>query len=64
MEDLPHLARMHGGDNEDFCTELIHIYCLIPIRDAGEIFGRQDYLTAVDKILGYYKQKRWNNWFV
>ena len=46
------------GDNEDFCSELIHIYCLSPIREAGEIFGRQDYKDAVDKILSYYKRKK------
>lgn len=43
------------GDNEDFCSELIHIYCLSPIRDVGKIFNRKDYLDAVDKILEYYK---------
>ena len=43
------------GDNEDFCSELIHIYCLSPIRDAGKIFNKSEYLDAVSKILGYYK---------
>ena len=53
-------SRNAWGNNEDFCSELIHIYCLTPIKDAGVIFGRQDYLTAVDKILGYYKQNKWD----
>lgn len=44
-----------GGD-DTFCSEMIHIYCLEPIRDAGKIFGRNDYLEAVDKILAFYKE--------
>lgn len=46
------------GNSEDFCSELIHIYCLSPIRDAGKIFNRPDYLDAVNKILGYYKREK------
>lgn len=42
------------GDNEDFCSELIHTYCLTPICDAGHIFNRSDYLDAVEKIKKYY----------
>lgn len=43
------------GNDESFCSELIHIYCLTPIRDAGKIFDKPEYLKAVDKILNYYK---------
>lgn len=46
------------GNNEDFCSELIHIYCLTPIRDAGRIFNRNDYCEAVEKILAYYKKNK------
>lgn len=46
------------GDNENFCSELIHIYCLSPIRDAGKIFDKKEYLEAVDKILAYYKSEK------
>jgi malonyl-CoA O-methyltransferase len=46
------------GSNEDFCSELIHIYCLSPIRDAGKIYNRPDYLKAVEKILSYYKREK------
>ena len=46
------------GDNEDFCSELIHIYCLSPIRDAGKIFDKPNYLDAVNKILNYYKTNK------
>lgn len=43
------------GNNENYCSELIHIYCLSPIRDAGKIFNKPEYLSSVNKILGYYK---------
>lgn len=46
------------GDSEDFCSELIHIYCLSPIKKAGEIFNKPEYLAAVEKILGYYKKEK------
>ena len=51
-------SRDAWGDDEDFCSELIHIYCLSPIREAGEIYGRQDYTEAVQKILDYYKREK------
>ena len=44
------------GDNEDYCSELIHIYCLSPIRDAGMIFGKPEYEEAVTSVLEYYKK--------
>ena len=31
--------------------ELIHLYCISPIIDAGNIFGRQDYLDKADLII-------------
>lgn len=46
------------GNSEDFCSELIHIYCLSPIREAGEIFNKPEYLEAVDRILAYYKREK------
>ena len=46
-------------NDEDFYSELIHIYCLSPIRDAGKIFNKPEYVEAADKILAYYiKEKR------
>lgn len=45
------------GDNGD-CDDLIHIYCLSPIREAGTIYHRQDYIDKVNKILNYYMTKR------
>ena len=46
------------GNDESFCSELVHIYCLSPIKEAGELFKRKDYLNAVDKILSYYKREQ------
>ncbi|SFR72340.1 malonyl-CoA O-methyltransferase [Pseudobutyrivibrio sp. NOR37] len=44
------------GKDRTFCDEKIHIYCLSPIKNAGLIFNRNDYIEKVDKIWGYYKQ--------
>ncbi|SFN79232.1 Prenyltransferase and squalene oxidase repeat-containing protein [Pseudobutyrivibrio sp. UC1225] len=46
------------GANEDYCSELIHIYCLSPIREAGHIFNKSEYLEGVNKILKYYKENK------
>ena len=43
------------GNDDSICSELIHIYCLTPIRDAGIFFDKQEYLSAVEKILEFYK---------
>ncbi|MBR1633777.1 MAG: methyltransferase domain-containing protein [Lachnospiraceae bacterium] len=42
------------GDDENVCSELIHIYCLSPLREAGRLYGRKDFLDASEKILNYY----------
>ena len=42
------------GTDDSFCSELIHVYCIEPIRDAGVIYKRSDYITAANKILNYY----------
>ena len=46
------------GDNEDFCSELIHIYCLSPIKEAGQIFNKPEYIESVEKILNFYKKEK------
>ena len=46
------------GENEDFCSELVHIYCLQPIKDAGRIFDMPDYIEMSQKILEYYKREK------
>lgn len=43
------------GSDDNTCSELIHMYCLSPIADAGRIFGRTDYIEKAEKILKYYK---------
>lgn len=46
------------GDDENFCSELIHIYCLSPIKEAGFVFQKKEYLDATDRILSYYKSTK------
>ena len=46
------------GNSEEFCSELIHIYCLSPIREAGKIFNKPEYVEAANKILAYYKREK------
>lgn len=41
------------GDSKTI-SELIHTYCISPIRDAGELFHNQKYVEAADKIAIYY----------
>ena len=48
------------GNNEDFCSELIHIYCLTPIRDAGILFNCPEFIQAASKILEYYKKNKYD----
>lgn len=40
------------------CSDLIHLYCLSPIRDAAKIFHREDWAQAVEDILRYYVDNR------
>lgn len=47
------------GNDEDYCSELIHLYCLTPIRDAGKLFNMPEYIEAVNNITAYYiREKR------
>lgn len=46
------------GNDEDFCAEIIHLYCLSPIREAGKIFNRPEYEEKVNKIISYYKKEK------
>ena len=38
-----------------FNSELIHLYCLPPLRETGIKYGIDKYVDAADKILEYYK---------
>lgn len=42
------------GDKDDYCNELIHIYCMSPIIDAGKLFNRPDYIEKANKVLDHY----------
>lgn len=42
------------GDDETFCSELVHIYCLSPLIEAAEIFNRTDYKEAAIRVKEYY----------
>lgn len=42
------------GDRDDYCNELIHIYCMSPIIEAGKALNRNDYIDKANKVLDYY----------
>lgn len=44
------------GDGKTF-SELIHTYCISPIREAGIILDRPDYIENADLIADYYTTK-------
>lgn len=44
------------GDGKTF-SELIHTYCISPIKEAGEIFERQEYIVAANQMAIYYTTK-------
>lgn len=41
------------GDGKTF-SELIHTYCISPIKEAGQIFNIQKYIDAANKMANYY----------
>lgn len=45
------------GKDENFCSELVHTYCLTPLVEAGEIFGISKYREIAYQVLEYYKEK-------
>lgn len=32
------------GNDENMCSELIHVYCLSPLIEAGRLFKKQEYI--------------------
>ena len=42
------------GENQDTCSELIHLYCLSPLVEISEYTGDSKYKDAAKKILSYY----------
>lgn len=59
MNDEGRLVATKGTIWSDigFNTELIHLYCLPPLRDTGLKYGITKYVDASDKILHYYKKE-------
>ena len=41
--------------------ELVHLYCLSPLRKAGELYGMPEYMEKADEVLNYYKRKHRND---
>lgn len=42
------------GNNRDMCDEIIHIYCLSPLYDAGKVYGKEEYIDKANKIKKFY----------
>lgn len=42
------------------CSELIHLYCLSPLVEAGRLFGIPKYVDNANKILQYYLQNHYD----
>lgn len=49
---------MSAWGTERTCSEIIHLYCLSPLKEAGKILERHDYIDAAYKILNYYKNQK------
>ena len=46
----------YWGKDENICSEIVHLYCLSPIKMAGEIFERRDYIKTTEKSFDYYRK--------
>ncbi len=57
LKDNGHLVQPNtdvwGGD-DSHCNDLIHIYAISPILEAGKLLNRPDYIEKVNQILDYY----------
>lgn len=42
------------GEDDTHCNDLIHIYCMSPIIEAGELLNRPDYIKKANIVLDYY----------
>lgn len=42
--------------SEPTCSELIHLYCLTPILEAGKLFNKPEYSRKVKRVISYYKK--------
>lgn len=46
---------MNAWGNDHICSELIHVYCLSPLKEAAEKLNAPQYMEAAEKIMAYYK---------
>ena len=57
LHDDGHLVQPNievwGGD-DTHCNDLIHIYCMSPIIEAGKVLDRPDYIEKANAVLDYY----------
>lgn len=44
------------GNDESMCSELIHLYCLSPLIEAGKLYHKEEYSEKAKLILNYYKE--------
>lgn len=51
---------MTAWGSDRTCSELIHIYCLSPLKEAGIMLNRKDYIEKADKIWNYYKTNHYD----
>lgn len=42
------------GDNRDVCDEIIHLYCISPLFEAGRVFNKNNYVENAVRIKKYY----------
>ena len=43
------------GKNRDICDEVIHIYCISPLIEAANVYGKDEYKEKALQIWKYYK---------
>lgn len=46
------------GNDEEFCSDLIHVYCLTPLIEAAAVYERPIYEEMARKVLEYYKKNQ------
>lgn len=44
------------GNDESMCSELIHLYCLSPLVEAGKLYHKEEYVEKARQILNFYKE--------
>ena len=42
------------GNDEKFCSELVHLYCLTPLMEAAKIFNKPEYKAKAIKVKNFY----------